>query len=117
MRRMLSGIATVAIAGGLVAPAIAAACGGGGGPAGSVAICHATSSAKNPYVLIHPSARGVVSGHLAHQDQRDVVPPFTYHGRTYSQNWDAAGQALFAAGCHVTTAPPDGGGGDGGPSL
>jgi hypothetical protein len=114
---MLSGVAAVAVAGGLAVPALAAACGGGGGPAGSVAICHATSSAKNPYVLIHPSAKGVVNGHLGHQDAHDVVPPFTYKGRTYSQNWDAAGQALLAAGCRVTPAPPGDGGGDGGPSF
>jgi len=47
-----------------------------------------------------------VNGHLGHQDARDAVPPFVYKGVTYSQNWDAAGQALFANGwcacaCHA----------------
>jgi hypothetical protein len=66
-----------------------------------VTICHATGSASNPFVMITPSASGVVHGHLGHQDSRDIVPAFTYKGTTYSQNWDVAGQALFAAGCHV----------------
>jgi hypothetical protein len=66
-----------------------------------VTICHATGSASNPFVMITPSASGVVHGHLGHQDSRDIVPAFTYKGTTYSQNWDVAGQALFAAGCNV----------------
>jgi hypothetical protein len=66
-----------------------------------VTICHATGSASNPFVMITPSASGVVHGHLGHQDSRDIVPVFTYKGVTYSQNWDVAGQALFAAGCNA----------------
>ena len=77
-----------------------------------MSICHATASATNPFVLIHPAAAGVVNGHLAHQDARDVVPPFIYEGVTYSQNWNADGQALYANGCEVPSTPPsDGGGG------
>jgi hypothetical protein len=64
-----------------------------------VTICHATGSATNPFVRISPSASGVVHGHLGHQDARDIVPPFTYKGQSYSQNWDAAGQAMFNNGC------------------
>lgn len=78
-----------------------------------VSICHATASTTNPYVLIHPAAAGVVNGHLGHQDARDVVAPFTYKGTTYSQNWDADGQALMANGCSVPDGPVDGGGGGG----
>jgi hypothetical protein len=66
-----------------------------------VTICHATGSASNPFVMITPSASGVVHGHLGHQDSRDIVPAFTYKETAYSQNWDVAGQALFAAGCNV----------------
>ncbi len=64
-----------------------------------VTICHATGSSSNPYVRISPSAFGVFHGHLGHQDGRDIVPPFTWNGHTYSENWDANGQALFNAGC------------------
>lgn len=71
------------------------------------AICHATSSAKNPYVLVRPATDGVMHGHLGHQGGRDVIPPFTYKGVEYSQNWDAAGEALLAAGCAVPAPPPE----------
>ena len=64
-------------------------------------ICHATGSASNPYVMITPSIAGVFNGHMGHQDGRDIVPPFTYRGQSYSLNWDAAGQAIFANGCRV----------------
>ena len=84
------------------------------GASNQVSICHATGSASNPYVLIHPAAAGVVNGHLGHQDARDVVAPFTYRGVTYSQNYDAAGQALMANGCVPVATPPGGGDGGGG---
>lgn len=110
MRGRIAGV--VALAGAAViavSPALGAA-----PQAQQVSICHATGSAKNPYVLIHPAAAGVVNGHLGHQDARDIVPPFTYKGQTYSQNYDAAGAAVFANGCRpLTTVPPGGGGGGG----
>jgi hypothetical protein len=67
-------------------------------------ICHATGSSSNPYVVITPSVSGVFHGHLGHQGDEDIVPPFVYKGTTYSQNWDAAGQALFASGCAAPAA-------------
>jgi hypothetical protein len=33
------------------------------------------------------------------EEARDIVPPFTLNGQSYSQLWDANGQAIFAAGC------------------
>jgi len=82
------------------------------GASNQVAICHATGSAANPYVLIHPVAAGVVDGHLEHQDARDIIPPFVYKGVTYPQNWTAAGKALSANGCagELVTPPDDGDG-------
>ena len=73
-----------------------------------VTICHATGSATNPFVIITPNKNGVVHGHAKHAD--DIIPPFTYndHGVTKSfpgLNWNAAGQAAFANGCHVPTPP------------
>ncbi len=75
---------------------------------GHVTICHATGSSSNPYVRISPSASGVVHGHLGHQDGRDIVPSFTWKGKTYSENWDANGMAIYNAGCTapVTAATP-----------
>ena len=69
-----------------------------------VTICHATGSSTNPYVRISPSVSGVFHGHMGHQDGRDIIPAFTYEGHTYSLNWDAAGQALYNAGCAAPTA-------------
>jgi hypothetical protein len=79
--------------------------------ADKVTICHATGSDTNPFVKISPSAAGVFNGHLAtsnggnagadHQGAEDIIPPFEYQGTTYSQNWDAAGMAIFEAKCKV----------------
>ncbi|MEA2453389.1 MAG: hypothetical protein QOG04_2099 [Actinomycetota bacterium] len=71
-----------------------------------VTICHATGSATNPFVMITPAASGVFHGHLGHQDGRDIVPPFTYNGQTYSQNWDDEGQAMFNNGCEAPAVLP-----------
>ena len=57
-------------------------------------------------MVITPSVSGVFHGHLGHQGDEDIVPPFVYKGTTYSQNWDAAGQALFAAGGAASAAAP-----------
>src|SRR4051794_35440965 len=81
-----------------------------------VTICHATGSATNPYVMITPNVNGIISGHGAHQDQRDIIPPFDYnsHGTTMhfaGQNWDLNGQAILANGCKITGGQ---GGGEGG---
>ena len=87
---------------------------GANSAAAQITICHATSSAKNPFVVIHPASAGVAMGHVGHQGDRDVIPPFTYKGKSYSQNWDAAGQAIHANGCVAPATPPGGGGGGGG---
>jgi hypothetical protein len=69
-----------------------------------VTICHATGSNTNPYVQISPNANGVVAGHAAHQDERDIIPQFQYndHGSNKhfpGQNWDTNGQATYNNGC------------------
>jgi len=86
---------------------------GGGGTPGSggstpggdtmkVTICHATGSQTNPFVVITPAAEGVISGHYAHQDERDIIPPFTFDGTNYpGQNWDSEGKAVFEHDCKV----------------
>jgi len=70
-------------------------------------LCHATGNSDTfpakKYVLIPPSEAGAVFGHLgdSHQNGNDIIPPFEFEGTTYSQHWDAVGQAIFAAGCEV----------------
>jgi hypothetical protein len=81
-------------------------------------LCHATGSESNPYVLIEDiSSAGIFNGHFDedgpgpeapgdHQNNADIIPPFTYQGEEYSQNWDEAGQALFENDCVVDEEPP-----------
>jgi hypothetical protein len=77
----------------------------GTGQAGNrVTLCHATGSATNPFVKITVDAAGAFNGHLGHQDGRDIIPPFTFNGQTFSQNWPS-GQATFNNGC-VAPGPP-----------
>lgn len=66
-----------------------------------VDLCHATGSAQNPFVKISVSVSGAYHGHLgqSHQGGEDIIPPFTYQGQSYSQNWNAAGQAIYNNGC------------------
>lgn len=109
MIRLTTAATALAVVAALAAPAM-----GANGAAGQITICHATSSAKNPFVVIHPASAGVAMGHVGHQGDRDVIPPFTYRGTSYSQNWDAAGQAIHANGCVAPVTPPGGGGGGGG---
>jgi hypothetical protein len=79
-----------------------------------VTLCHATHSLGNPFVTINVAAAAAYNGHLGdgngdHQEGEDIIPPFTYKGQVYSQNWDAAGQATYNNGC---VAPTGGQGGD-----
>jgi hypothetical protein len=75
-----------------------------------VTICHATGSKTNPFVQISPNANGVVAGHEAHQDGRDIIPAFQYndHGanKTFpGQNWDTNGKATYNNGCKPCNTP------------
>lgn len=80
----------------------------GGGPVGQVTICHATESATNPYVVIHPASPAVLYAHMNHHDGADVVPPFSYKGTDYpGQNWTAEGKAIADNGCMAVATPPE----------
>lgn len=75
-------------------------------------LCHATHSETNPFELINVSVSAAYHGHLGdgngdHQDGEDIIPPFEYQGETYSQNWDAEGQAIYRAGCEVEEEEPE----------
>jgi hypothetical protein len=85
----------------------------------SVTLCHATDSDTNPYVVITVDAAGAFDGHYTqHQGPiwnatlkdlkiqwGDIIPPFVYHGVTYSENWNSVGQAILAAGCQIPGQP------------
>ena len=62
-----------------------------------VAVCHATGSASNPYVLINPSGRGAAKGHA-----KDAQSPWTGPSRAATPH--------HSGGC-------GGSGGDGGPGY
>ena len=65
----------------------------------SVSFCHMTQSEHNPAVAATISSQGLINGHLGHPE--DIIPPFTYNGVTYSQNWNDAGIAIYENGCSV----------------
>ena len=79
-----------------------------------VTICHATGSKTNPYVVITPDASGVIDGHYAHQDHRDIIPAFDYVGKDKvvhhfpGQNWTAEGRrsSTTAARCRSRVRRP-----------
>lgn len=106
MRRLMIAAGALATVATLATPAL--------GAGGKVTLCHATASATNPYVLIDVSVAGAYNAHIRHHDGRDVIPPFTWRGATYSRNWTEDGRALHAAGCDASLVPPGGGGGGGG---
>jgi hypothetical protein len=106
-RLIIGCLATAALApaaiGSLASTALA-----GGGPVGQVTICHATESATNPYVVIHPASPAVLYAHLRHHDGADIVPPFSYKGTDYTgQNWTAEGKAVADNGCMAVAPPPE----------
>lgn len=81
---------------------------------GKVTLCHRTDSETNPYVRITVAPAGAYNGHYTEHKGTvwtkthpkepkwgDVIPPFSYRGKTYSLNYGTRGQAIFANGCHV----------------
>ena len=102
-RIALGAIGAVAVVAGTAAvPAFANSPGKSANASAHVTICHATpaDTAAHGYVRISPSATGVYKGHLR-QHAADIIPPFVYKGATYSENWDATGQATWNNNCVV----------------
>src|SRR5437868_3554078 len=66
-----------------------------------VTFCDMESSTSGK--LETKSAAKVVSHELngTPEEARDIVPSFTFNGQTYSQLWDANGQAIFNNGCQA----------------
>lgn len=86
-----------------------------------VDICHATGSSSNPFVsnsvdddsIWH---NGVAKGHAAHQNNEDIIPPFSVSGPDFpGLNWTAENQIIHANGCVVGQPGPEGPQGPAGP--
>lgn len=101
-------ITIIALGLALFVAGFAATTGGSGVLAGDgdrVTLCHATGNSDtfpaDKYVTITVAASAAFHGHLGggHQNGNDIIPPFQYEGQTYSQHWDAAGQAIFTTDC------------------
>ncbi|MGH3330029.1 MAG: hypothetical protein ACRDPJ_01880 [Nocardioidaceae bacterium] len=84
-----------------------------------IAICHATGSATNPYVITYPSKKqiytdnGHATGKAVHVN--DIIPPFAAGslgngsnswGDFGGYNWDAEGQAIWTNDCKVPKPTP-----------
>ncbi|GAA5201014.1 hypothetical protein GCM10025773_20120 [Microbacterium jejuense] len=52
-----------------------------------VAYCHATHSAKNPFVFIETDKTAVIRAHEKHQDDEDIIPAFWYQDRDGNLAW------------------------------
>jgi hypothetical protein len=76
---------------------------------GTATICHMTGNGL--YTVATPNVAGIVNGHFG-DDTGDIIPPVVYKDETYSQNWDATGQAIFNNGCVVPDSGTDEGVGD-----
>jgi hypothetical protein len=75
---------------------------------GKIAICHATGSAKNPFLLETPDASGDLNGHADHPE--DIIPaignyPAKNFDTIYAGGW--TGADILANDCEI----PTGGGG------
>lgn len=68
-----------------------------------IVICHATGAAGWQALPPLPIS-GVYNGHLDHQNNKDIIPPFQYNGQTYSMNWPA-GQAIYDNNCSKKVTP------------
>lgn len=72
-----------------------------------VPYCHATHSAKNPFVYIETDKLAVVKAHAKHQDEEDVYPGFWYDDHGTPTWFEGRGDPDFAEnGCVEAERPP-----------
>ncbi|WP_395245270.1 hypothetical protein ACGGZK_05550 [Agromyces sp. MMS24-K17] len=65
-----------------------------------VGYCHATHSAKNPFVYIVTDKIAVIRAHEKHQDDEDVIPAFSYDDHGTVATFDGQGDPSFVEnGC------------------
>ncbi|MFC7488829.1 hypothetical protein ACOCJ7_06930 [Knoellia sp. CPCC 206453] len=102
-RRLTSAAFGLALAG---ASGIAFAGTASADPNPNITICHATGSETNPFVVITIDAAAITQqGHDTHQNDNDVIPPFTYvresdgetvtfDGQNWHENWMTNGEGV-----------------------
>lgn len=71
-------------------------------PEHKVTICHATSSAKNPYVRITVDVASILGPHGHNGHPKDIIPPFNFGpGEVYAgKNW-IGGYVTWENGCNI----------------
>lgn len=110
VRRMRLGAAAIAVGAVLMGMVLASPARAKDASEHKVTLCHATSSATNPYVLITVDYHSITqAGHSGHAD--DIIPPFDLgdDAQFAGMNWDANGQTTLANGCVVATTTTTGG--------
>lgn len=87
-------------------------------PPAKVTLCHRTDAENNPYVQITVAVPGAYHHYSEHQGSvwtknhpkepkwGDIIPPFTYRGKTYSLNYGDRGQVIYANGCQTGSPTP-----------
>lgn len=115
MKKLIAYTAGVTMAFGLFASPAAAT-------SNKITLCHATGSATNPYVSVTVDddsiwKNGQPKGHAAHQDNMDIIPPFSVSGPDFpGLNWTADNQLIHANGCVASVPGPQGPEGPAGPA-
>lgn len=71
-----------------------------------VVLCHTIDSNTEPFEKLELTKDGVINDHIG-WDSEDIVPEFELDGQTYSQNWDAAGQAIWNNNCEEPVQTPE----------
>lgn len=71
-----------------------------------VPYCHATHSAKNPFVYIETDKIAVVKAHAKHQDVEDVYPGFWYDDHGTPTWFEGRGDPDFAENGCTGERPP-----------
>ncbi len=83
----------------------------------TVTICHYTGIPTSPFVAVTMEVELVVESHFDHdrtgsRSREDIIPEFTYMGRTYSKNMSTefsegkTGAHILSSGCQVTAISP-----------
>ncbi|CAN5358198.1 hypothetical protein BH20ACI2_BH20ACI2_28030 [soil metagenome] len=87
------------------------------GSKNTITICHYTGIPSSPYVAVTTDVKFVVEGHFDHdrmgsRSGDDIIPEFTYLGRTYSKNMSTefgdgkTGAHILGSGCQVAGVAP-----------
>lgn len=87
------------------------------GSKNTITICHYTGIPTSPFVAVTTDVKLVVEGHFDHdrmgsRSGDDIIPEFTYMGRTYSKNLSTefsdgkTGAHILGSGCQLALVAP-----------